>query len=360
MHTHAFRHRRHRRAALALGGALLCAALMVPAHAAVPRAHAGAGGSLVLYAAEGYDVAAGKAYTKASGTNVLVTDDHTGTIIAKVEAERNNPQWDVVWFDGDAAMQNFADQGLLYKWTPTNVKNYTSLGKRLIPPARSFYPTGTTVAAVIVYNTRKLNAAQAPRDWSDLLQPRFKGALAMSDPAYSGPAYSFISGMYLRLGGTASAVAKGEAYFSALKANGPIQFNKTNEPTLNQVQTGAHLVGLAQDAPYYAAKATGAPLAMVYPKSGVTLLPGEIAINLQSKHLAAAEAFVNYILSPAGQNVMVHDPNDGDSYYTPIIAGVRPLPGVKTNGVPYQGLNYVWAGAHAPDIKQWFHAHVVQ
>jgi len=126
------------------------------------------------------------------------------------------------------------------------------------------------------------------------------------------------------------------------------------------VQTGAHLVGLAQDAPYYAAKATGAPLAMVYPKSGVTLLPGEIAINLQSKHLAAAEAFVNYILSPTGQNVMVHDPNDGDSYYTPIIAGVRPLPGVKTSGVPYQGLNYVWAGAHAPDIKQWFHAHVVQ
>jgi ABC-type Fe3+ transport system substrate-binding protein len=57
-----------------------------------------------------------------------------------------------------------------------------------------------------------------------------------------------------------------------------------------------------------------------------------VAINARSKHLAAAESFVNYILSQTGQHVMIHDPNDSDSFYTPIIKGVSALPGVKIQG----------------------------
>ena len=56
------------------------------------------------------------------------------------------------------------------------------------------------------------------------------------------------------------------------------------------------------------------------------MLPSVVAINARSKHVAAAEAFVNYILSQTGQNVMVHDPNDSDSYFTPIIKGITALP----------------------------------
>src|SRR5262249_35550799 len=153
------------------------------------------------------------------------------------------------------------------------------------------------------------------RDWSDLLKPAFKNASAENDPAFSGPAFPLISGMMLRMGG----LAKGEAYYTALKANG-VKIFQTNDPTLHSVQTGARLIAIVQDSAYYAAKATGAPLAIVYPKSGVTVLPGVVAINAKSKHVKAAEAFVNYILSQAGQNTMVHDPNDSDSFFAPIIA----------------------------------------
>jgi len=329
-----------------------------------PRTHAQtrtlAGGSLVLYGAEGYDVTTGKAFGKATGTNVQVLDDHTGIIIAKIQAEGANPKWDVVWFDGDAAMQALNNQGLLYKWAPANVANYTPLGTSLTPPDHAFFPTGVTAAGTIVYNTHKLSPAQAPKDWSDLLKPQFKNNVAMSDPAYSGPAYSMIAGTLLRLGGTGRALTAGEAFYTALKNNGPIKFNQSNEPTLNQVETGARLVGIVQDATYFATKATGAPLAIVYPTSGVTVLPGVLAINAKSKHLQAAEAFVNYVLSRAGQNVMVHDPNDSDSYFSPIIKGVAALPGRQTAGINWQRLDYVWAGAHNAQIKAWFHTHIVQ
>lgn len=343
-----------RYAALALT-ATLFASLLTTAHAARVQSKPQAGGSLVFYSAQGYDVSMGKAFGKFSGTNVLTTDDSTGNIVAKIQAERNNPHWDVVWFDGDATMQSLDNQGLLYKWTPANIKNYTALGKSLLPSDHAFFPTGVTAAGVIVYNTRKLSAAQAPGDWSDLLKPRFKNAVAENDPAYSGPAFPLISGMMLRMGG----LSKGEAYYQALKANG-LKIFQTNDPTLHSVQTGARLVGVVQDSAYYAAAATGAPIGIVYPHSGVTVLPGVVAINARSKHLAAAEAFVEYILSQTGQNVMLHDPNDSDSFYAPIIGGVTALPGRITAGINWQRLDTTWAGANAAQIKTWFHNAIVQ
>jgi iron(III) transport system substrate-binding protein len=99
---------------------------------------------------------------------------------------------------------------------------------------------------------------------------------------------------------------------------------------------------------------------VVYPPSGVTVLPGVVAINARSTHLAAAKAFVEYILSQAGQSVMIHDPNDSDSFYTPIITGVTALPGRKTTGITWQRLDYTWAGTHATAIKTWFHNNIVQ
>jgi len=339
--------------------ALLAAAVAAPlasSHAATtPRAHSAASDSIVFYSAQGYDIPMGKAFQKASGITVKTTDDSTGPLVARITAERNNPHWDVVWFDGDSTMQSLDDLNLLYKWTPANVKNYTSLGTSLIPTDHAFYPTGVTAAGIITYNTRKLSPAQAPKDWSDLTTPRFKGAVAMNDPAYSGPTYPMIAGMLQRDGG----ITSGESYFTRLKDNG-LKIFQTNDPTINSVETGARLAAIVQDSAYYAAKATGAPVGVVYPKSGVTVLPGEVAINARSKHLKAAEAFVNYILSQTGQNVMVHDPKDSDSYFVPIVTGVTALPGRQTAGINFQRLNYKYAGAHENEIKAWFHTHIVQ
>ena len=294
--------------------------------------------SLVLYSAQGYD--------------------STGNILARIQAEKNNPHWDVVWFDGDGTMRSLANQNLLLThWTPANSANYIPLGKKLVPSDHAYFPTGVTAAGVIVYNTRKLTPAQAPKDWTDLLSSQFKGAVAENDPAYSGPAYPYIAGQIYRQG--KGNIATGEQFFSKLKANG-LKIFQTNDPTLHSVQTGANLVCVVQDSAYYAAAATGAPIGVVYPKSGVTALPGVIAINAKSKHIAAAEAFVNYVLSQTGQNKMVHDPNDSDSFFTPLIKGITPLPSVKSNVGSFQLLNPIWAGAHTTEIKTWFHANVVQ
>jgi iron(III) transport system substrate-binding protein len=337
------------------------AGLLASTHAAPARQRAASPVSLVLYSAQGYDSTMAKAYTKTGAATVKLVDDSTGNILARISAEKNNPHWDVAWFDGDGAMRGLAQQGyLLTNWTVPNAANYTKLGLSLVPKDHAYFPTGVTAAGVIIYNTKKLTPATAPKDWTDLLTPRFKDAVAENDPAFSGPAYPYISGQLVRQGGGyATALARGEQYFVKLKANG-LKIFQTNDPTLHSVQTGARLVGVVQDSAYYAAAVTGAPIGVVYPKSGVTTLPGCIAINARSKDIKAAEAFVNYVLSQTGQNTMVHDPNDSDSFFTPIINGITALPSVKSAGQNFQILDPVWAGKNETAIKTWFHTTIVQ
>lgn len=88
--------RRNRRLAAVALAAALSATGLASAHAAAPRAHYALGGDLVFYSAQGYDITMGKAFSKATGVKVLTTDDSTGPIVAKIEAEQNNPHWDFV------------------------------------------------------------------------------------------------------------------------------------------------------------------------------------------------------------------------------------------------------------------------
>lgn len=309
-----------------------------------------------LYSAQGYDSDTAKAFQQQTGITTKLVDDSTGNLLAKISAETNNPQWDAVWFDGNVTMQSLDDQGLLLKWNSPNIGNYTAQGTSVVPSDHAYYPTGITAAGVIVYNVNHVPSAGLPKDWSDLLNPAYKNLMAENDPAFSGPAYPFIAGVAQVMGGE----QQGKTFFSGLKANGD-KFFQTNDPTLHSVETGAREFAIIQDSAYYAAKKAGQPLGIIYPSSGVAALPSEIGIDVHGPHQACAKAFVNWLLSSAGQSVMTHhDPTDGDTYFVEIINGVTPVVSRQTTGINFVTLDVPkWAGAEA-EFKQWFHDNMVQ
>ncbi|MBO0780077.1 MAG: extracellular solute-binding protein [Ktedonobacteraceae bacterium] len=311
---------------------------------------------LTLYSAQGYDSDTAKAFQKQTGIVVKLVDDSTGNLLAKISAERNNPQWDVAWFDGNVTMQTLDNEGYLLKWTSPNMGNYTSLGKQNVPTDHAYYPTGITAAGAIVYNTKHVPAAGLPQDWSDLTKPAYTNLLAENDPAFSGPAYPFIAGIAQVMGGEDQA----KQFFQTLKNHGDKIF-QTNDPTLNSVESGAREFAIIQDAAYYAAKQAGQPLGIIYPQSGVAALPSEIGIAAHSRHAACAQQFVNWLLSSSGQSVMTHhDPTDGDTYFIAIISGVIPVVTRQTSGINFVTLDVPrWAGVE-DELKQWFHTNIVQ
>lgn len=311
---------------------------------------------LTVYSAQGYDSDTTKAFQQQTGIATKLVDDSTGNLLAKIAAEGNNPQWDVTWFDGNVTMQTLDDQGLLMKWQSPNVSNLTPQGLKYVPGDNSYYPVSLTTVGAIAYNTKHIPAAGLPKDWNDLLNPAYKNLVAMNDPAYSGPTYPLVAGVAQLMGGE----DQGKAYFTKLKANGLKNF-QTNNPTLNSVETGAREFGIVQDSAIYGAIKAGQPLGILFPSSGVIGLPAVIGVSAHSQHTACAQQFVNWVLSSAGQSIMMHhDPTDGDTYFIPLVKGVTPVVQRQYTGINFIDLNVsTWASKEA-ELKQWFHNNIIQ
>ncbi len=313
-----------------------------PAGASAPSA-AGAA-PLVVYSAEGYDAPVTKAFTAATGIPVNLVDDSTGPLLTKVAAEKNNPQWGVLWADGDTAFAALDQQGQLLPYTPSAPLN--AVGKALVPTSRAYSPTATTVMAAVIYNAAK--APGVPASYQDLLGPTYKGLVGMNDPAQSGPTFPFVAGLMNQLGGQTGGVAAGEDYLRQLKANG-LHVYPTNGDTLHALETGQIAYGMIQSSAATGelakvhASAAFDPKIVYLPKS--TLLPSVIGIDKGAPAAVQDEAkkFVDYVLSPTGQRVMQGGDPSGDSLYWPVVDGVTALPALPAFPAAYQRIDpYFW------------------
>lgn len=337
--------RTHGIARNAFAAMALCLAGAVSAPAAQP---------LVVYCAVGYGAGVGKAFEQASGIPVRMVTMSTGPLLARVQAEKRNPQWDVVWFDGAEAMRGLAAQGLLAPFAPAVTWN--ALGRRLQPGDRAYVVTAATLAGAIVVNTRLLPRIDWPRDWSALTDPRYRGRIGMNNPAVSGPTYPFVAGQMQWRGGEAA----GKRWFLALKANGLKTF-RTNAVTLRALQFGEIEVAMVQNVAGIGRAHEGLPFEVIYPNP-VTLLPRTIAIgaHASSELRAEAERFVAFLLSARGQQVALAGDPEGDSNYYPVLAGVRPNAVVPPlAGVAVQSVDPVAWGPREAEIDRWFTDRVV-
>ena len=303
---------------------------------------------LVVYSAQGYDSAMTTAFQKATGIPTKLVDDSTGPLLAKVQAERGNPQWGVLWVDGDEAFAAMDQAGMLVKGFEPNVQ-LSAAGQAVVPADKSYVPTGLTVTAALVYDASK--TPNPPTSWQQLLTPAWKGEVGMNDPSVSGPTYPFVAGMFSQLGGN----SQGEAFYTGLKANGLHVF-QTNDDTLHALQTGQIKVALIQSSAGLAAGTKNHNIRTAYlPK--VTSLPSVIGIDakVSAKERSEAEQFASFVLSAQGQQVMLTGDPNGDSLYWPIVQGVaaKPeLPALST--VPTQAIDpYTW-GPQEGTINTWF------
>ncbi|HYM70621.1 MAG TPA: extracellular solute-binding protein [bacterium] len=309
---------------------------------------------LVVYSAQGYDANVTKAFQAATGIQVALVDDSTGPLLVKVQAERNNPKWAVLWVDGDEAFAAMDQQQMLQRGYSPNVR-FNSLGLSLTPSNKSYVPTGVTMAGTVVYSTKTVT--KPPTTWSELLSPAWRGAVGMNNPAISGPTYPFVAGLFNYFGG----VPEGQKFFLALKANGLKVFRR-NGDTLHALETGDIKIALIQSSAGIGAgtKASDIKLTFIRPS---TPIPSVIGIDgkASAEEIAEAKQFVEFVLSPQGQDAMKGADPTGDSLYWPVVEGISPLPQLPPlASVPSRTINaYQW-GALENSINSWFASNIVQ
>src|SRR5665647_188254 len=220
----------------------------------------------------------------------------TGDVRAKVRAERNRPNLDVI-VAGDTGAALLAEEKLLAPLDPKMVPNLD----RLYPLARrqdNRYADFLFASVVLAYNTQKVTSP--PQTFSDLADPQYKGKVMIPDIGASVSGAVFLVQEAKANGGGESNIDPGFAAISKLKPN--IQAYWTSEAqVINALDSGQVSVAVWQSDRAAVQMKAGAPVGVVFPKSGAIYGNG-IGIVEGTQHPCLAAKYVDFALSKEVQS----------------------------------------------------------
>lgn len=308
-------------------------------------------GTLTVYLNDFDDIIA-EMFEKETGYKVELVTGNGAEIMSRIEAEKGNPHWDVVWADMMPSINTLGEQGqLLEGWTPSNEANLTETYRSYVPANKAYYPTGAHAAGLIVYNTGKYTAEQAPKTWADFAKAEYKGQIATADPAIAAPAYPFVARFFEQEG-----MEGGKALFDAWFNNGLRVYPK-NPQVVQALSTGEVSIAALQESNAYSMLNAGEPVGIIWPEEGAPASVRVAAIQKDTKNPNAAKAFIEFLLDPNTQQQLIDQGEE--AYFEPSVSGAKP----KENRDPNAKLAAAeagWASQHEAEIKQWFADKAVQ
>ena len=217
--------------------------------------------------------------------------DSTGVVTAKLLAEKNNPQADVVWGLAATSLMKLKAEGMLEPYAPAGVDK---LEKAFVDSANPPSWTGMDawVAAVCV-NTVEAEAKglPIPTSWQDLTKPVYKGSVAMPNPASSGTGFLDVSS-WLQIFGEEG----GWKFMDGLHENIAWYTHSGSKPC-KQAAAGEVPIGISFAFRGAKSKAKGAPLEIVVPSEGVGWDMEATAIVKGTDKLDAAKKLVDFTVT---------------------------------------------------------------
>lgn len=227
-------------------------------------------------------------------------------------------------------------EGKLLSYRPRNMDE-------LIPQARNADPDNMfQVLNIGLYllatNTRKVPAADAPKSWKDLLDPKWKGQEAVGHPGYSGA---------IGVLGVTLSKLYGWDFFDKLEKNKP-QVGRSADDPVTLLNAGERTVGLGVSlATTLLSVARGNPLSVIYPTDGTLAVYSPSAIPKNAPHPNAAKLFMEFTASPAYAKVV------RDFFIMPLRTDVPPPEGAQ----PFDKIKLISATPAEieegiPDVKE--------
>ena len=264
-----------RRAGLA---ALAALAMAGTAHADVTVYTAGPA-SLIEKLAAGF--------TEETGIKVEFFQATTGKVMARIESEAANPVVDVLISASWDTATDFTQRGWLLPYTSPNAENVPDFLKSETAVAQG------VSALAIAWNPN--SGTPEPKEWADLAKPEYKDLVNLPDPAQSGATFELVAALEAQ---------GGWSLFEELAANGAIVAG-ANAEALNPVLQGAKAAVFgAVDYISLNGKAKGEAIEVIFPESGTVIAPRPAMILNWSKNQDDAKAFIDYMLSDAGQAIV--------------------------------------------------------
>ncbi|WP_417429785.1 putative 2-aminoethylphosphonate ABC transporter substrate-binding protein [Kiloniella sp.] len=217
--------------------------------------------------------------------------DSTGVVTAKLLAEKDNPQADVVWGLAGSSLLLMKKEDMFETYAPAGVDQ---LDSRFRDNSDTPVWAGMDawVAAVCVNTVEaEANNLPMPTSWADLTKPEYKGHVAMPNPGSSGTGFLDVAS-WLQMFGEED----GWAFMDDLHENISHYTHSGSKPC-KQAAAGEVSIGISFAFRAAKSKNQGAPLEIVMPSEGVGWEMEAAAIVKGTKKLDAAKKLMDFIVS---------------------------------------------------------------
>jgi iron(III) transport system substrate-binding protein len=273
------------------------------------------------------------AFTKATAVKVRFTFLSSGPAVARIEAEKNNPQADI-WYG--APSENHVvlkEKGLSQPYVSPNAKELAAKFKDPEGYWTSFYMNPLGFASNL--NTLKQKGAGPPTSWADLLKPEFKGQVQTPSPQTSGTGYNMVAALVIIMG-------EDKAFDYLKKLNPSIQtYTQSGTAPSKAAAIGQAGVGIQFTPAFLQLIEEGYPLTITFPKEGVGFEAPAMSILKGAPHLDLAKKLVDWAITVPGQNAIT----DAKTYFFPVHPKAKLAKGLPSfDEVPAVNYDAVWAG----------------
>jgi iron(III) transport system substrate-binding protein len=256
--------------------------------------------------------------TKHPHVEILLKAGSNSELANALLEEAANPVADVFITTELFTVQSLAMQDVFQSYLPAEADQ---LPPEFIGPNQTWIGL-TRRARVIMYNSELVSAQEAPKSIFELMDAKWKGQIAAAGTT-NGSMQAQIAAMRQLLGEQAT-----EEWLKGLLAN-DVTFFGGHTDVRKAVGSGEFKIGLVNHYYFYLQQAEGSPVGVVFPDQGegeIGLITNATAAGIVkgAHNLAAAQAFMDFLISPEGQNLFAEL-----NYEYPLRAGVPLRQGVQ-------------------------------
>ncbi|GGE45087.1 ABC transporter substrate-binding protein [Primorskyibacter flagellatus] len=217
---------------------------------------------------------------------------------------------DVLTTSNVAHAEDLKSRDLLLKYAPMRKGEALAAFQGADPD--DFYHITTAGPMGIVYNTDLVSEAEAPKNWPDLLDPKWKGKLAIGHPGFSG---------YVGIWAVKMEELYGWDYFDKLLEQDPY-IGRSSIDVVTTTAAGETAVGAGPMTSALISAEKGNPMATIVPTDGMVIITSPSCILKNAPHPEAAKLFMEFLLGKEIAELTV------DQFSTPIRGDVTPREGV--------------------------------
>jgi iron(III) transport system substrate-binding protein len=257
----------------------------------------GASQRLLIYTPHGQDLLkdfVARYKQQHPNVDIQFLDMGSRQILERVTVERNRPQADLWWGASHTTFQSAADDNLLAQYRPTWADKVPADAR---DPNERWFGTYVT-PQVIAYNSEAVTAADAPRDWDDVLDPKWRDKVLIRNPNPSDTMRAIFGAMILRFYKDTNSPEGGYNWLRKLDAN---VHEYTADGTL-LMQKLARREGLITlwDMPDVRLfkEQKNLPVGYNVPASGTPVIIDGIAIIRGAPNKAEAKQFYEFVTTP--------------------------------------------------------------